>query len=109
MTEQECWNAAYEALTEWENEVSDHNNKILSEYNVNVEDFKDLLDFCVVDDKIEVVEKPEGEEQDEEVYGNLTVTHVDQWSTGMEGDSYSGFIYAKIQGFEKWLKISYSC
>jgi len=99
----------YSKLLKWESEVCEHNNRILSEYKVNEDDFTDLLTDCDITGKIEIVKQPQGTEQTEEEYGNLTITHIDQWSIGIEGDSYSGFIYAKVKSIELWLKIPYSC
>ena len=33
--------------------------------------------------------------------------YVDQWSTGTEGDSFEGFIYANAKS--QWIKVPYSC
>jgi hypothetical protein len=109
MATQKQHDDAYSELMKWESEVCEHNNRILSEFKVHEDDFTDLLTDCDITGKIEIVKEPKGTEQTEEEYGNLTITHIEQWSIGIEGDSYSGFIYAKIKGLELWLKIPYSC
>jgi hypothetical protein len=101
---------AYCELFKLQREVCEHNNIILSEYKVYEDDFSNLLEDCNITGKIEIVREPDGNEQiEKEEYGNLTITHIDQWSIGIEGDSYAGFIYAKIKSIELWLKIPYSC
>lgn len=99
---------AMEALEKYENEVSEHNNKMLSEIGGTVfGDLEALLDGSVVRGEMSWVKKPKGNNQDES-WGVFKEVYVEQWSVGMEGDSWEGHIYGKI-GFEKWLKIPYEC
>ena len=70
------------------------------------QDFEDLLDGCRLNGEVEVAEKPNGDKQNEDC-GIFKDIHVDQWSVGDSGDSFAGYIYAKVNN--KWLKIPYSC
>lgn len=109
-TQQE--NDAYNSLIEWEKEIQDHNENILRSIKHDPRNFKFLLDegCTTITDKMEWVEEPDFEpEYSPDVYGVFTLTHVDQWSVGLEGDSFEGFMYVKVEGHEKWLKIPYSC
>lgn len=110
--EKSIFDQAMDEMMAYEQEILDHNNAIIEQLAGTArEDFEEL---CVDTDsigKIEIVEKPEGMEQyahDENE--TFKVTHVLQWSTNMEGDSFSGKIYAQIKAQKgKWLKIPYSC
>lgn len=90
-----------------EEEEAKHNQEILSELHYNPQDFEDLMDGCYLNGKMEWVSKPKGNEQSDDDIGVFKNIHVDQWATGMSGDSYAGFIYAQIG--KRWLKIPYSC
>jgi len=97
----------YDELVEQYKEISDHNTTLINSFGKTAsKHFKDLLDFCDVTDKIELVDKPNGDKQNES-YGIFKNVHVDQWSTGTEGDSFGGFIYANVKG--QWIKVPYSC
>lgn len=112
MNEQNAWADAIASLIEWENEIFDHNEEILKTIKHDPDDFKTLMDDgCVrITDKMQWVEKPTFKpEQKPDVFGAFTLTHIDQWTTGMEGDSYAGYMYVKVDGFDKWLKIPYDC
>lgn len=112
MTEDQAWQKAMEDLQAYDEECNKHNKEIMEQVTAKVgnkalEDFKGLLDFAGVTGKIEIVSKPDGDNQDESC-GVFTEVWVDQWSVGMEGDSFEGFIYGKFSDTE-WLKIPYSC
>ena len=112
MTEYQAWQKAMEDLQAYDEECTKHNKAILKQIatklgNKAIADFKNLLDFANVRDKLEIVSKPDGENQNEEC-GVFTEVRVDQWSVGMEGDSFEGFIYGKFANME-WIKIPYSC
>lgn len=106
---QEQIDKAYESFRKWEEELFNHNFKIIQELDCG-DDFQDLIGFCTITNKMEWVQEPKIKpEYNPDVYGKLTLTHVDQWSVGIEGDSFEGFMYVKVQGKNKWLKIPYSC
>jgi hypothetical protein len=110
MNDQEAWNDAMESLIEFEKEMQEHNSLILYIIGDEDNDFESLMDYCRITDKMEWVEKPTFKaEQNPDVYGIFTLTHVDQWSTGDSGDSFAGFMYVKVKGFNEWLKIPYDC
>jgi hypothetical protein len=108
-------NSMYADIEKKNNEIANFNEKVFKEVqdlcNVNRDtidkDFKSLLDFAILTDKIEIVKKPEGEDQFESC-GIFTKVYVDQYSIGMSGDSFSGYIYGKF-AHKKWLKIPYEC
>lgn len=98
---------AYADLAKYEKEICDHNDSLIKSFGKTArKHFIDLLNFCNVTKKIELVDKPNGDKQNES-YGMFKNIHVDQWSVGMEGDSYEGFIYANVKG--RWIKIPHSC
>lgn len=98
---------AYDELIAWEKEVDNHNASLISRLGKNARiHFKELMDYCNITGKIEVVNKPSGDNQKER-YGPFKKVYVQQWSVGMEGDSFAGDIYAKTD--IGWLKIPYSC
>jgi len=97
----------YDGLAEYYKEISDHNAALINSFGKTAsKHFKDLLDFCDVTGKIELVDKPNGDKQNES-YGMFKNVHVDQWSVGMEGDSFAGYMYANVKG--QWIKVPYSC
>ena len=97
----------YKEIEEYDIEVGNHNDKLISSFGKTAKKhFVELVYDCCVSDKIEIVDKPSGKKQNENA-GIFRNIHVEQWTTNMEGDSYSGYIYAKCQN--KWLKIPYSC
>ena len=97
----------YAEIAKAEKEEHEANMKLLEENGIPAEDFKNLLDYCNLTGKIEVVQKPKGDNQNEK-FGIFKQVFVDQWSVGMEGDSFAGFIYGKFDK-SKWLKIPYEC
>jgi hypothetical protein len=108
-------NAIYAEIDKQNKEITNFNEKVFKEVQdlCNVDrdtvdkDFKSLLDFAELIDKIEIVKKPEGENQFESC-GIFTKVYVDQCSVGMSGDSFAGYIYGKIAD-KKWLKVPYEC
>lgn len=98
---------AFDNLYEYEKEITDHNEKILKTFGKTAfKDFQDLIENCSVVGKIEFVEQPKGDKQNEDngVFKNV---YVDQYSVGDSGDSYAGSIYANVNG--KWVSINYEC
>jgi hypothetical protein len=100
-------NEVYELMEREGKEMQEHNQKILEDNKIPLQDFEDLIEGCDVTDKIEIVNIPHGDNQ-YECYGVFKEIFVDQWSTGMEGDSYAGYIYGKLDK-DKWIKVPYSC
>lgn len=68
-----------------------------------------LLEDLRTDEKMELVNEPTGTFQTENDFGrSITGTWVDQWSVGMEGDSFEGVMCVPIRP-GKYLKLKYSC
>jgi hypothetical protein len=108
MTHNEGLKDGFDAIAQYYEDIIDHNNKILSEFTpIDLRDFWGLVDFCELNGKIEWVENKEGNEQMDDDRGIFTNVHIDQWSVGMEGDSFAGYIYTYVKG--KWLQIPYYC
>lgn len=107
--ETEQWDKAFAELIAWENEIHEHNKNIIAELNIPYKEMVILMNGCKFSsyERISIVDKPNGtlQENDSDYFKKVW---VDQWSVGMEGDSYEGHIYAYIDD-KKWLKISYSC
>jgi len=111
-TEDKCLDCVtkecYEDMAKYESEVSEHNKTLIKSIGKYANrHFKNLLDYCDVTGKIEVVDKPYGSNQNEK-YGCFKEVWVHQWSVGWEGDSFEGYIYAKFDS-DKWIKVPYSC
>lgn len=96
---QEQIDSVYESLAEYEKEVTVHNNEFLKALGENAEkDYENLIDGCIVNEKIKFVDTHEQGINQHENCGIFKNVHVDQWCTNMEGDSFSGFIYANVKG-----------
>lgn len=98
----------YGELARYEYEIAAYNDSIINSLGKRAkENFKSLLDYASVTGKIEFVTEPKGENQKEK-HGVFCEVWVEQWSEGTEGDSFSGFIYARLKD-NSWIKIPYSC
>lgn len=98
---------AYSQMAEYEKGISDHNNQIIDSFgDAGKKDFERLMDYCRITEKIEFVDAPQGKKQNEN-FGIFKNVHVDQHSVGDSGDSYAGFVYAKVKG--RWIKVPYDC
>jgi len=89
-----------------------HNQSIVEEIsnfcNCDIlADLQRLLDHAHVTGKLDIVNTPCGEQQNEKC-GVFEDVHVDQWSVGDSGDSFEGFVYGRF-GENKWIKIPYYC
>lgn len=112
MITKEQYNEAMESAIEWEKEVVEHNKKLMQTIKHNHKDFENLLDFANITDKIQWVDKDSfsAESQyDADKFGVFTLAFVDQWTTNMEGDSFEGYMYVEVDGYDKLLKIPYEC
>lgn len=99
---------AYAELIAYEREIDDHNSALVRSVSRRApQQFVILMDYCNITGKIEQVSSPKGSRQHETV-GPFKNIHVDQYSVGMEGDSFAGDIYAKTSKLG-WIKIPYSC
>lgn len=107
MISQEQIDKMYAELDAYEKEIADHNENILKTLGEKAQnDFEELLDGCNINGKIHLVDAPKGIDQKENC-GVYKKVHVEQWCTNMEGDSFAGFIYAKIKGL--WIQVPFSC
>jgi hypothetical protein len=104
------WDEVFRHLSEYENEIFEYNMALLKKLcSSAIKNFKELMDCCSITNKIEIVDAPKGKFQKREKYGVFKKVYVDQWSVGMEGDSFEGFVYTNYGKSNKWLKIPYEC
>jgi hypothetical protein len=104
---QEQIDKVYADLAAYEKEIADHNEQVLKSLGEEAQrDFEELMDYCNITDKINLVDSPKGSDNKEHC-GVFKNVHVDQWTTNMEGDSYAGFIYANVKG--QWIEVPFSC
>lgn len=83
-------------------------NKLTKQFGEGfTKDFQDLMVDAEVAGLMEIVDKPEGRDNNEEI-GVFEEVWVDLRTLGMPGDSFVGEIYAKF-GENKWLKVPYKC
>lgn len=90
-----------------ESEERAHNSKLLEENGIPDKALESLLDGCCLNGKLEIVSEPTGTNNNEQCE-YFQETFVDQWSVGISGDSFAGFIYGKFAE-NKWLKVPYYC
>jgi len=105
--DKELTDKMYAEIAKAEKEEHEANMKLLSENGIPNEALKNLLDGCGLNGKLEIVNEPAGTDQDEsdEFFKQI---FVEQRTTGMDGDSFAGFIYGNF-GKDKWLKVPYYC
>lgn len=97
-----------DAWTKHRNEIDEHNKKVFKQVGKTaLKDLEEILEGCNITDKIQIVRMPSGEDQNEGC-GIFTETYVDQWTMGISGDDFAGFIYVKFDE-NKWLQIPYEC
>lgn len=54
-----------------------------------------------------IVDKPDGHLQKEN-FGLIKEIWIRQWSTGLEGDTYAGYVFFELSK-DRFLKVHYSC
>lgn len=97
-----------EAFKAYYQDIDNHNNIFIKSLGTDAEkDFKNLMEDCDVNGKIEFVDQPKGMDNEEDV-GFYKKIHVEQWTSRMESDNYTGYLYALIPG-NKWIKVPYTC
>lgn len=106
MTTEKQWEEAMDALFEYRDEIDTHNSNILLQVNAKASDFEKLVEDVKISGKMEIVNEPQGYNQDE-TYESFQQVYVDQWSVGMSGDTFEGTIYAQLEE-NKWLSIPFS-
>lgn len=104
---------AYKQMADWDEEVWRHNDRLLRAIKkVKGATFhKYLLEIIRecdrVTDKMTIEKEPDGDWQEERYGRTIKGIWLDQWSTGTEGDSFSGYVWVQLKE-NKYLKISYS-
>lgn len=98
----------YAEIEQAQKAEKEHNENILKKYQVPSDSLELLLDCCNLSGKIEVVKEPKGDFQEDENDIFFLKIYVDQWATGMEGDSFSGFIYGLMNN-GMYLKVPFDC
>jgi len=107
MTEAEQWDKAYEELSQLEREVKLTNARIIKHNNIP----KKVMEDCEhsYHRAMKLTSLPGGDRQTEyEDIGFFKEIYIEQWATGMSGDSFEGDIYAKL-GKDLWLCVPYFC
>jgi hypothetical protein len=107
----------HHAMDQYHNEVNRVNDRIFHAIKSvkGRKFFNDINKFMVAQGKdgidtggaYALVRKPKGKYQDED-WRSFKGIWCDQWSTGMEGDSWSGNMYIQLKK-NMWLEIGYSC
>ncbi len=108
----------YKPIDDWKQEIIKNNKQIMKEVRSEVSNslyygicryMKDLKEGCYYVNQMQykIVDKPSGKEQKENWSKDLQSVWVEQWSDGMEGDSWYGDVYIKI-GEDKYLTVNYS-
>ena len=69
------------------------------------DDIKKIMIDCSFSDVCSVVDKPEGDDQ-EEHYKVISNVYAEQWSVGDSGDTFHGSIYCELPT-KQWLKLPY--
>ena len=106
---------AYDKLAELEDDIQRKNGRIInairsvkgSGFVINLLELVDEISDYTVYESWTLVKKPVGDKQEED-FGLIEYVWCDQWSTGMEDDSFSGYIYVELKE-HLFLKIPYSC
>jgi hypothetical protein len=105
---------AWKEMAEYENKVYAYNQRILKAIkSVKGRRFyghlKALLEDLTIDSHMSIVSEPVGKYQKETDFGrSITGLWIEQWSVGIEGDSYEGHMCVPIKP-GKYLKLDYSC
>ena len=101
---------AFEQQLNYNRQVESHNNAILDglpdEVQASIE-LNVILEDVELNGEMGIYPEPKGEKQNES-YTFFTEIYVDQWTVGMNGDSWEGHIYAKYAE-EEYLMIPYKC
>lgn len=105
----------YSELAEQEKEIARSNNRLFKAIETVkgkafLRNLKMVLFDCYLSnyDKCTIVNSTTGKWQEERYGREIRGYWVDQWSVGMEGDSFAGFIYVKLKE-NKFIKCPYSC
>lgn len=109
--EQAQWDQAFAELSAFEDEVFSDNKALIEKLGIPQEEMDILMQDCDYShhEKISIVPLPGGDDQSPyEESDYFKEIWIEQWSVGMSGDSYEGYIYAKV-GKKQWLKIPYYC
>lgn len=103
----------WQEIADYDEEVWRHNQRLLRAIKgVKGKTFhKYLLEIIKscdrLRDKMEIDSQPNGTWNDEKYGRTIKGIWVDQWSVGMEGDSFEGYLWVQLKE-NKYLKISYS-
>lgn len=113
LAQEEMYDNHFKELMEYEAECYRSNERLLRAIKkVKGKTFyKYLLQILKesdrVDGKMEIVSEPCGEFQNEKYGQTINGIWVDQWSVGMEGDSFQGYVCVQLKP-NKYLKFNYS-
>lgn len=112
------YDEVYKPIVEWGEQIQKNNEALMKEIKKEVSGslyygicryLKDLKENSYYVDQMEykIVDKPQGKYQKEKWSKDLQGLWVEQWSEGMEGDSWAGNVYIQI-GKDRYLTVNYS-
>ena len=94
---------AYAEYEEWQQKVAKHNNRIFQAIEETLgkkylEDIKECLTECEAHGELEIVGPPDEKYRQKEDWESFNHVYVDQYvNGGMEGDSFSGWLYIPLK------------
>lgn len=112
LDDQQAMDDCYKGLIEYEKECNRRNSRILRAIkSVKGRTFyKHVLQIIEESEGIygvaEIVREPKGEFQEERYGRFIKGIWVNQWSVGMEGDSFEGYVFVEIKP-GRYLKFGY--
>lgn len=101
------------AWADYERSIFVHNNRLLKAIkSVKGKTFSKYINEIIkecdnVTDKMQIVKEPVGNFQKENYGRTIKGIWINQWSVGMEGDSWNGTVCVELRP-NKYLKFSYS-
>lgn len=104
----------YKAMADEQREADAENNALLEKIKTDFGAiYADHIRECLADapapsdfTRLQIVDKPTGRPQAED-WGSFKQVYVEQWSVGMEGDSFDGYLYIPLPD-GKFLKSNFS-
>lgn len=114
----QMYEEVYKPMDDYEKEIGRSNQRLIKAirkskgktFTKNLQNcLKDLADGCchTAQMKYELVRQVTGEFQKEPWGREIKGVWVEQWTVGMDGDSFEGYMYVQIDS-KRFLKVNYS-